>query len=312
MATSPDLGDWRETIRALADSSARDVVANAYHAGGEPPANSWSTSVLGPAAALAALDRHDHAAAVRAGRERASLAGDRSSQPALAARREGDQWLVDGRVSLVVGASTATTIVVSAVDAATGAVVVGVAAVDDEGLDVRPVRALGDDDVADVELRGVHLNGVRLGHGSSPITTVGWLVTLAAAAELAGVAAAALGHAVTYVQGREQFGRPIGTFQSVQHRLADALVDVVAASDAVADAAERIDAGRDAREVIVGAKLLASTGARRVVAIAQQVHGGVGYYEDAPLPRLTQRAIALSRRSGDPDSLREHLVALAR
>lgn len=312
MATSPVTHDWRDAIRELVDGRARDIVTRAYDAGREPPASSWSTSVLGPAAALAALGRHDHAAAVRAGRERASLAGDRSSQPALAARREGDQWFVHGRVSLVVGAGTASTIVVSAVDAATGAVVVGATTVDDEGLHVRPVRALGDDDVADLELRGVRLTDVQLGQGSSPITTVGWLVTLAAAAELAGVASAALGHAVTYVQGREQFGRPIGTFQSVQHRLADALVDVVAASDAVADAAERLDAGRDARDAIVGAKLLASTGARRVVAIAQQVHGGVGYYEDAPLPRLTRRAIALSRRSGDPDSLREHLAALAR
>lgn len=63
------------------------------------------------------------------------------------------------------------------------------------------------------------------------------------AAHMVGAAAAALDHATAWAAERIQFGTPIGAFQAVQHRLADALVDVVTARDAVLDAAGSIDRG---------------------------------------------------------------------
>ncbi|MBL1099407.1 acyl-CoA dehydrogenase family protein [Streptomyces coffeae] len=113
-------------------------------------------------------------------------------------------------------------------------------------------------------------------------------VTAAAqlAAEAVGVADAALAHTVAYVREREQFGRPIGSFQAVKHRLADVYVRVQAARSAAyyaAWATDRTDAPdrrRDDHEAAVagGLALAQALEAQRAAAAeAVQLHGGIGF-----------------------------------
>ena len=102
---------------------------------------------------------------------------------------------------------------------------------------------------------------------------------------MAGLAAEAVRITGEYTTSREQFGRPIATFQAVGQRAADAYVDAQAIRLTMLQAAWRLanDAPAD-REVAV-AKYYASLGGHRVVHAAAHLHGGMGVDRDYPLHR---------------------------
>jgi alkylation response protein AidB-like acyl-CoA dehydrogenase len=97
-------------------------------------------------------------------------------------------------------------------------------------------------------------------------------------ADSVGTALSALEDAVAYACEREQFGVRIGTFQAIQHLLADAWVDLIAARNAVRAAAWRIDHGTtDAHEAAARAKLVTDEASRNTCEAAIQVLGGIGH-----------------------------------
>jgi alkylation response protein AidB-like acyl-CoA dehydrogenase len=100
-----------------------------------------------------------------------------------------------------------------------------------------------------------------------------------------GVCEAALAQTAAYVSQREQFGRPIGTFQAVAHRAADAYVDLEAMRVTMLAAAWRLAAGLDAAADLRVAKWWAAEGGHRVVHAAQHLHGGIGSDVDYPIHR---------------------------
>lgn len=125
----------------------------------------------------------------------------------------------------------------------------------------------------------------------------------ALAAELLGVARAALDVAVTHVTDRHQFGRPIGAFQTVRFRLAEVKVAIEAAAEAVRLAyAEAPDPLASAV-----AKALAGDAADLSVRQAAQVCGAVGSTWEFPLHRLIRRSFALDLVLGHADGLRTEL-----
>jgi 3-oxocholest-4-en-26-oyl-CoA dehydrogenase beta subunit len=91
--------------------------------------------------------------------------------------------------------------------------------------------------------------------------------------------------AASYTSGREQFGRPIGSFQAVQQRMADAFIDVEAIRWTTWHAAWLLSEGRPADRAARIAKFWAAEAGQRVVATAQQVHGGIGIDVTYPLSR---------------------------
>lgn len=108
------------------------------------------------------------------------------------------------------------------------------------------------------------------------VTAAGLLMTAAA---LLGVAGGALDAAVRYATDRVQFGRPIGTFQAVQHLCADMLVDVEASRSAVYGAAWGIGhlPPAEGLRAAATAKAWCARAARRVCEASLQVHGGIGF-----------------------------------
>ena len=122
-----------------------------------------------------------------------------------------------------------------------------------------------------------------------------WLYQHAAVALCAlhvGVAEQAVRLTAEYTSGREQFGRPLGSFQAVQQRAADSYIDVEAMRWTMWQAAWRLSEGMDAAAEVEVAKVWASEGGGRVLAAAQHLHGGIGVDMDYPLHRYT----FLSRR----------------
>ena len=115
-----------------------------------------------------------------------------------------------------------------------------------------------------------------------------WLVqrtTAALALAQAGAAAAALALVAEYTKTREQFGKPIATFQAVGQRAADAYVDTEAIRLTAWQAAWRIAEGLPADKEVAIAKFWAADGGQRVVHAAVHLHGGVGVDRDYPLHR---------------------------
>jgi alkylation response protein AidB-like acyl-CoA dehydrogenase len=105
-----------------------------------------------------------------------------------------------------------------------------------------------------------------------------------------GLAQAALDAAIPYAQTREQFGRPIGTFQGVAFMVADMATEIEAARLMVHKAAWLKDQGRDYGLVAAEAKLLASEVSSRATNAAIQIHGGYGYVTDYPVERFMRDA----------------------
>jgi alkylation response protein AidB-like acyl-CoA dehydrogenase len=131
---------------------------------------------------------------------------------------------------------------------------------------------------------------------------------VAAAAELVGVAHAMLDLAVDYAKVREQFGKPIGSFQAVKHQLADAFVEIAFAEPVVHRGAwsvvRRLDTRlRDASH----AKYAASRAATLVARTALQVHGGIGYTYEHDLHMWLKRTWSLTSMWGTSDWHKERV-----
>jgi len=127
-----------------------------------------------------------------------------------------------------------------------------------------------------------------LGPVSAGPDIIDWLIlraTAAVAVAQAGVASAAVALVSEYTKSREQFDKPIATFQAVGQRAADAYVDAEAIRLTAWQAAWRIDQGLPADDAVAVAKFWAADGGQRVVHAAVHLHGGVGVDRDYPLHR---------------------------
>jgi alkylation response protein AidB-like acyl-CoA dehydrogenase len=105
---------------------------------------------------------------------------------------------------------------------------------------------------------------------------LGQLLTVTSAAEQLGITEGALRLTADYAKTREQFGRPIGTFQAVGQRLANGFIDVLCQRLTLWQAVWRLEEGLDASEAIAVAKLWAADAGHRLAHTTVHVHGGVG------------------------------------
>ncbi|WP_411097738.1 acyl-CoA dehydrogenase family protein [Streptomyces sp. 020-2-3H-GM] len=124
------------------------------------------------------------------------------------------------------------------------------------------------------------------------------------AAEAVGTAASALERTVEYVKTREQFGRPVGSFQAVKHRIADLYVRVEAARSAAYHAARDPEAGPLALAQALEA-------ARITTGEAIQLHGGIGFTWEHVAHRYFKRAAGDELLFGPVHRLRDHAARRA-
>jgi 3-oxochol-4-en-24-oyl-CoA dehydrogenase len=136
------------------------------------------------------------------------------------------------------------------------------------------------------------------------------ILRLLAAAEAVGGLAACTEMATAYAAGREQFGRPIGSFQAVKHHCANMLVDTELATAATWDAARA--AGSEAELAATMAAGHALTAYQRVALQNVQVHGGIGYTWEHDAHLYVRRATVLQAFVGNQDALQDKVIALQR
>ncbi|MER7534396.1 acyl-CoA dehydrogenase family protein [Streptomyces sp. NPDC097704] len=121
---------------------------------------------------------------------------------------------------------------------------------------------------------------------------------MSVAAGCVGIAQAALDAAVRYAGEREQFGKPIASYQLVQELLSDIAVDVDAARLLTWRVADLIDRGQDFATAASKAKLYASEAAVRAANNALQVFGGYGYIDEYPVGKLVRDARVMTLYEG--------------
>jgi alkylation response protein AidB-like acyl-CoA dehydrogenase len=132
---------------------------------------------------------------------------------------------------------------------------------------------------------------------------------VAKCAEMVGGLQAAFDMTVAYAKEREQFGRPIGSFQAVQHHCANMVIDVDGARFIAYQAAWRIAQGLPAGMEAAMAKAWTSEASRRVATLGHQIHGAVSFCEEHDMHLYYRKAKAGEMAFGDGDY---HLEKVAR
>ncbi|OMC16636.1 acyl-CoA dehydrogenase [Mycolicibacter heraklionensis] len=134
---------------------------------------------------------------------------------------------------------------------------------------------------------------------------------VAVACDSLGLAEAMLAATVSYAQTRQQFGRPIGSFQAVKHACADMLVKVTVARTLVREAVNAVAANafdKDVGAAVAMAKSYTCAAAVEVVGKALQLHGGIGYTWESGIHVYLKRATFNRSLFGSPAAHRRRLA----
>ena len=240
-----------------------------------------------------------------------SGAGHTPEEIRVRAMRRGTDWQLAGRKVLVPVAEAATLFLVSArgesgevglflCDAGAS----GIAISRHHAIDPNSMLCRVDFEGAAAEPLGTRTDGAALAR-LLETSTIG------AAAQMAGIARAALDLTVAYSKQRTQFDRLIGSFQAIKHRCADMLMAVETAGTAAYYSAWAADEGGNALPFAVSmAKAFCGDACRRVCNDALQIHGGVGFTQEFDVHLYLKRGKVLEYAFGDATWHRERVASL--
>ena len=237
------------------------------------------------------------------------------------AQRSGETWRLNGAKAVVQHGEHASLFLVSARtsgddddEAGVTLFLVPRAAA---GVSVRGYRKIDGGRAAEVTFENVTLNDdALLGTADAGFTTLEYAIgcgVLALCSEAVGAMDVAKDYTLEYLRTRKQFGVPIGSFQALQHRMADLLLEIEQARSAVINAAAALGAERKVRERAVSA---AKYSIGRIGALVAeeciQLHGGIGMTWELPLAHYAKRLVMIDHQLGDEDHHLERFVALGR
>lgn len=237
------------------------------------------------------------------------------------AERSAKGWVLNGAKAVVLQGEQADLFVVSARTAG---------AADDEdgislflvsaktpGLVVQGCPAIDGGRVAELSFSGVALRPEALlgteGQGHTTLERAIGRGVLALCAESLGAMEAAKSATLEYLRTRKQFGVFIGSFQALQHRMADLLLEIEQARSAVINAAAALDADRLTRErALSAAKFSIGRIGALVAEESIQMHGGIGMTWELPLAHYAKRLVMIDHQLGDEDHHLQRFIALGK
>ncbi|MBD3008614.1 acyl-CoA dehydrogenase family protein [Streptomyces sp. 5-10] len=241
----------------------------------------------------------------------ATVAGFEADEPGVAAERGGGGWVLRGRADFVLDGAGADLILVRAGTPAGPRLFACEPA---PGTCRRTPRRVLDETrrQALVEFRGAPATAVGTAEGTEGTVSATLDTGRAAlAAEQVGGSGHALDATVGFVAQRHQFGRPIGSFQAVKHRLADVLVALEAARSASAYATACAAVGSPQSPVAAcAAAVVCSETFRLATAEYVQLHGGIGFTWEHPAHLYVRRARGAEVLFGTADRHRARLAEL--
>ena len=238
---------------------------------------------------------------------------------AATAKRGADGWVLNGVKAAVPFGAQAQHIIVSARtggehDAEEG-VSLFVVPAGTAGVTLRDYAAIDGGRAAEMHLHDVALPDSALlgavGAGYSVLESAVARGVLALCAEAVGAMDCVKRMTLEYLQTRKQFGVPIGSFQALQHRMADIALEIEQARSAVINAAVALDQARDARErAVSAAKFTIGRAGTLVAEEAIQLHGGIGMTWELPLAHYAKRLVMIDHQLGDEDYHLARYIAL--
>lgn len=239
------------------------------------------------------------------------------------AERTSDGWVLKGAKGVVDQAAQAAFFVVSARVAGRDDDAAGiglfVVPANAAGVSLRDYRKIDGGRAAEVRFERVVLPAdAALGEhdgeqGAALLERVLGYGLLALSAEALGAMDVAKAHTLDYLRTRKQFGMPIGSFQALQHRMADLLLEVEQARSAVINAAAQLDAPRDLRErALAAAKYTIGRIGTLVAEESIQLHGGIGMTWELPLSHYAKRLVMIDHQLGDEDHHLARYIALSK
>ena len=231
---------------------------------------------------------------------------------ALRAQRSGEGWVLEGEKRVVLGAPLAERIVVSARTAGAESDPRGVSLflVDAAapGIAQTPYRTLDGMRAADLRFSGARVGADALlgveGEALETIEAVVDYATALACWEAVGAMRYANEATLEYLKARKQFGVPIGTFQALQHRMVDMMVELEQARSMAGLACARVEPGTPAaerRRIVSAAKIKIADACRLVSQESVQLHGGMGMTEELKVSHTFRRLTVLAQQFGDSD-----------
>lgn len=236
----------------------------------------------------------------------------------MEARAQGDGYVLNGTKLFVHNANVADYLIVAArtsrSDDPTKGITCFLVPGNAQGVTVSLLKTIASDKQCEVLFKDVQVGkDAVLGKVDGGWEVVQRTNLYGAAAECAwmlGGAQAVLEMTVEYAKQRVQFGRPIGSFQAIQHHCANMATDVEGSRYITYQAAWRLAEGLDAEREVAMAKAWVSEAYRRVCALGHQCHGAIGFTQEHNMQLYFRRAKAAELAFGDADFHRE-LVAQA-
>jgi len=184
------------------------------------------------------------------------------------------------------------------------------------GVALAPLRTMARDKQYRVSLRDVSVNAANVigpvGGAWPLLERVVHQGVIALCGYMVGASEQIHQMATEFAKQRIQFGRPIGSFQAIQHYLAQTITEIVGADTMTFFAAWTLDEGLAARQLVAKAKVLAGDTFKQASAIGAQIHGGIGFNEDVDTTLFLRRGKQLQLSMGDSgyweDILAEELL----
>ncbi|MBF6173789.1 acyl-CoA dehydrogenase family protein [Nocardia blacklockiae] len=233
------------------------------------------------------------------------------------ARRDGDDWVLDGAKTVVTSAPLATHLLVTARTSDAPGLSLFVVEAGAAGLTQHPYRTIDERRAADLEFAGVRvpadaLLGTEGGADDSLALAVDEAIA-AIAAEAVGGMRKVLADTVAYAKQRQQFGVPIGSFQVLQHRMVDMHLELEQAVAATYLVTLKLAAEpRERARAAAAAKATVARAARFLGQHSVQLHGAMGMTEELPIGHFFKRLTAVQYEWGPADHHIARYAALTR
>jgi len=237
------------------------------------------------------------------------------------AQRSDDGWVLNGTKSVVLQGEAAGVFVVSArtadeIDDEAG-ISLFLVPKDTPGLEVRGYPTMDGGRVAELAFNDAQLGADALlgeeGQGYATLERAIGRGVLALCAEALGAMEAAKLATLDYLRTRKQFGTVIGSFQALQHRMADLLLEIEQARSAVINAAAALDEDRVTRErALSAAKMSIGRIGTLVAEECIQLHGGIGMTWELPLAHYAKRLVMIDHQLGDEDHHLQRYISLGK
>ena len=211
-----------------------------------------------------------------------ALHGEMGEGPVRAVRAGEGYRLTGTRTQVAFGPVADAFLVPAETDSGTAVFLV---AANDPGVSVNALETTGLGSVGHLTLDGTQVDGTRTVGGAEAVAWLETLATLGGSAFQLGVLERGLQMTAEYARTREQFDRPIGSFQAVGQRLADGYIDVKGLRLTLTQAAWRVSEDLPAEIDVASAAFWAADAGHRVAHSIVHVHGGVGVDTDHPVHR---------------------------